>query len=474
MEKQEVVPVKNAYLEDALQAQVQVAQELKRASRPVALRARRAESAALSPEVSTAAGDHGVEVRVTGWWRWKTVIVPPNVYVVHTRRGRQDPVHMGLGISFGFNPYTDAYLVVPATMQTIVITARCICKERQGIVVQAYVQWIVEDIRTAYRKLDFSDVSDPMRIVSVQLREQAEAAIKDKVATMSIDDVLTDKQPIIEELTHRLRAVAEGKDNGLGLKIVTVQIKEAIVASQTVWENLQKPFRAEQDKVARLAVIENENVVLSRELADRRATQLAQLSVDEDIARAKHLKDAEAFSRQQAEQERRHLVEQEAERKRIGEKATTDKLKREKDLEVALRQMELDVDRMKGEMVHLDNQVRLDDVQGKANLARTLMEVERVDREHAALHARDTMDIASARARREVENLLSAERLQERLLEALPAIVEKLPVPDKVERVHVSTDGAGPDGLTSLVGLLSVVRTMLKGDDVGETRARVG
>ena len=40
-------------------------------------------------------------------------------------------------------------------------------------------------------------------IVNAQLREQAEAAIKDKIATMSVEDVLTDKAPIIEELTAR-------------------------------------------------------------------------------------------------------------------------------------------------------------------------------------------------------------------------------------------------------------------------------
>ena len=73
-----------------------------------------------------------------------------------------------------------------------------------------------------------------MRIVNVQLREQAEAAIKDKVATMAIDDILSDKQPIIEELTARLRAVAEGA----GLRIITVQIKEAVVSSRAVWESL--------------------------------------------------------------------------------------------------------------------------------------------------------------------------------------------------------------------------------------------
>jgi hypothetical protein len=222
-----------------------------------------------------------LDYRIRGFWRWKSVVVSPNVYVVHTRRGHAEPLHIGLGVSFRYDPVTDAFLVIPAAMQTLLINARCICAERSGILVQGYVQWIIDDLRTAYRKLDFSDPADPMRIVNVQLREQAEAAIKDKVATMGIDAVLADKQPIIEELTHRLRAVAEGsRDNessGLGLKIVTVQIKEAVVSSTRLWENLQKPFRAEREKLARMAEMEVQEEIACRELANRQARETAQL-----------------------------------------------------------------------------------------------------------------------------------------------------------------------------------------------------
>ena len=126
-----------------------------------------------------------------------------------------------------------------------------------------------------------------MRIVNVQLREQAEAAIKDKVATMSIDAVLSDKQPIIEELTHRLRAVAEGSHegtttSGLGLKIVTVQIKEAVVSSTRLWENLQKPFRAQRERVARMAELEAQQAVARQELLE----QLAQIREGLHLVRA--------------------------------------------------------------------------------------------------------------------------------------------------------------------------------------------
>jgi len=272
----------NSYLGEVLEKQQQVDQELRRKVRaPQAQQALAAPMARARVAAVPDAGEattHSVDYRITGWWRWKNVVVPPNAYVVHTRRGAAKPLHVGLGISFRFNPYTAAFLVIPAAMQTIVINARCICVERQGVLVQAYVQWIIDDIETAYRKLDFSDAEDPMRVVNVQLREQAEAAIKDKVATLHIDEVLADKQPIIEELTHRLRTVAEGSrdaGSGLGLKIVTVQIKEAVVSSTRLWENLQKPFRAERERLARMAELETERQVASRELEIRQARDKA-------------------------------------------------------------------------------------------------------------------------------------------------------------------------------------------------------
>jgi hypothetical protein len=73
-----------------------------------------------------------VRVRETGFWIFKQVIVPPNAYVVHTRMRRKEPVTLGLGLSFRYNSYTDAYLIVPAAMQTIGVVANCISKEKQG------------------------------------------------------------------------------------------------------------------------------------------------------------------------------------------------------------------------------------------------------------------------------------------------------------------------------------------------------
>ena len=228
---------RNSYLDQVVANQERLQEDLRAKAPSMSKSAPAQPGAAHPPRPAGGSGSNAVDVRITGRLRWRTVVVPPNAFVVHTRRGSADPLHVGLGISLRYRPATDSYLVVPGAMQTILISAFCICKELQGVLVQAYVQWIIQDFSVAYRKLDFSG-DDPMRLVNLQLNEQAQAAIKDKVATMSVGEVLSDKQPIIEELTARLRAVAEGEggsDTGLGLRIVTVQIKEAVVSSSRLW-----------------------------------------------------------------------------------------------------------------------------------------------------------------------------------------------------------------------------------------------
>lgn len=441
--------------------------------------------------------------RVTGWWRFKTVVVPPNVYVVHTRRGAKDPVHIGLGISFRYNPNTDAFLLIPAAMQTIVINARCICLERQGILVQAYVQWIIDDIKTAYQRLDFADALDPMRVVNVQLREQAEAAIKDKVATMSIDAVLADKQPIIEELTHRLRQVGEGSreakgigEGGLGLKIVTVQIKEAVVSSRRLWENLQAPFRAEREKEARLAQLQAQQQIASRELEARSVRESAELDTEHEIEQRRAAKDHESYDRQRDEDARRHRLDQEAEQARIREGIETTmarqraeaeeeqaRIKQENEtslarkraeLELALEHLELDKRRVAQEVEALQRRMELERAQADRDKAFATAQVEIAELNSSAQTKRRERELALERTKREIENVFSDAAVRARLIDKLPEIAKTLPKP---EHMRVLSVGGGANGATPgahcgnpLTGMLTSLLSSL--DEFIERRAQ--
>jgi|SRR5882672_4049691 len=431
--------VRNTYLEQVVRQKDQLEYDLKarRAKMPMVSNASPVQAVAAGIVCRDdegragfpggAVGGSAVDVRVSGFYRWKNVVVPPNAYVVHTRRGNDQPLHCGLGISFRFDPFTDSYLVVPSAMQTIIINANCICRERQGILVQGYVQWIIQDFRTAYRKLDFSDAFDPMRVVNVQLREQAEAAIKDTVATMSIEDVLSDKQPIIKELTTRLRHVAEGdgQDTGLGLRIVTVQIKEAVVSSPTVWEMLQRPFRAERSKEARLAELTHEAVVRTREAEAQKAASGEQISTEAEVARLRAEAQAVAFDRDQAERARRAQVEAET----LTQAISHEKEKLEK--EAALSRLRL-------EQQLIEEGMRLE-----------------------AQHRQAEKEIALEALRRKVENDLSPGALQMKLIEHLPTITEKMPHPKELKSIQIG----GADGLGALIaGLMKVVESMRQAD----------
>src|SRR6516164_8502011 len=114
----------NNYLEQVVAEQARVEDELRaRRKATPAAPAPAGQEVTLRRRVAVTGGEEGpsigqaVDYRVTGFWRWKTVVVPPNVYVVHTRRGHAEPLHMGLGISFRYNPGTDAFLVIPAAVQ---------------------------------------------------------------------------------------------------------------------------------------------------------------------------------------------------------------------------------------------------------------------------------------------------------------------------------------------------------------------
>src|SRR5215467_14395923 len=130
-------PNRNEYLDHVMAQQVQLEQDL-RSKRSTASAAEVGVPLAMrpagAPAPAQAAGRRvrmpvidrpaetvpaALDVRLSGFWRWKTVLVPPNAFVVHTRRGRAEPLHVGLGESFRFNPSTDSYLVVPGAMQTV-------------------------------------------------------------------------------------------------------------------------------------------------------------------------------------------------------------------------------------------------------------------------------------------------------------------------------------------------------------------
>ena len=448
------------------------------------------------------------QVRETGFLFWKRIIVPPNAYVVHTRAGRDQPVTLGLGLSFRYNPQTDAYLVVPAAMQTIGVVSNCISKEKQGINVLAYVQWQISDFSIAYRKLDFSDTVDPLGIVNAQLREQADAAIKDKIATMSVEEVLTDKAPIIEELTRRLIEVSEGrvrgeKDNeadGLGIKIVTVQIKEAFVSSRNLWENLQAPYRHDQQRNARISYLDMQEEIRTKQLETRQATETSEAETQVRIERVREEKKTEALELRLEEDEKRKQREQESrtsqlqreqelkltqERTNAETQSQLADLKREQQIqamqaerELAEQQAQIEQQRLlheaelkRAQFTHeqlvqeQDNLLKVAALEADLNRNRqqqqAQVEIETLLQEARHRQAQQAAEIA--RLQQEIRNLVNEQALLKDWIAVLPQLADSLP---DVQEMRVLQMGESENHLASFLAqqgaLFSTLRQFLQ------------
>ncbi len=442
-----------------------------------------------------------IKVKITGFGFWKRVIVPPNAYVVHTRIGKQKPVTIGLGNSFRYNPNKDAFMVIPAAMQTIGVVANCITKEKQGINILAYLQWQIQDFSIAYRKLDFSETNDPLGIVNAQLREQAEAAIKDKIATMSVEEVLTDKAPIINELTQRLKKVAEGQNSdgneikeGLGIKIITVQIREAIVSSETLWTDLQSPFRNEQRKKSRFSFLETENEIKQKEFDSKLLIQTSQSNTDLEIEQIQQKKKTEANEIRITEEATRFAREQENRQNMITLEEATKLKEKESEDRILAKENQIKFNR-KIEDLNIQAKIEEANMQFKASqieketiiatkeaelsiltenqknefeklkyIAQTEKEkyenesklvIERNKRELEMKFEAQMVEIEKLRM--EIQNLKNEKSLFSELIDTMPEIAAELP---KIEHLKIFQSNGDDPMINSLASFIEKIKTL--------------
>jgi hypothetical protein len=298
-----------------------------------------------------------------------------------------------------------------------------------------------------------------MRIVNVQLREQAKAVVQDKVATMSLEDVLSDKQPIIEELTHRLRQVTEGQtdlgpDSGLGLKIVTVQIREAVVRSARLWDNLQVPFRAEQERIARLAEIHARAQIESKSLEERTAAESASLAAEGDLSRRRATLEREKFDMERTEENRRFHLKEESDRLLVGESAETERVRRSTELALQLESADRERTLAGTTISILEANAKVETARAEADRLKAEHEIALAEARDKASEVRESRAIALDERKRHIENELSEEHLRAILIGKLPEIAKALPAPAEIKSISIDQGGA-PGSIAPLIGLIA-------------------
>jgi hypothetical protein len=200
------------------------------------------------------------------------VTVAPNEYVVHTRLGKIK--NEGLGQTFFLVPMIDSYIKFSITPHKINFYADNITKERQGVGIDGFLIWSIDDGNRAYKKIDSSDL-ESIDNLSLQLIDISVSIARHTISNMTLDEVLTNREILVEKLTHQLEKII----GDWGLKIEAIEIKEVRVLSETLFESLQAPYRNEQLKIAehsRLEVkksIENTSIETESAIRIRKSEQ---------------------------------------------------------------------------------------------------------------------------------------------------------------------------------------------------------
>ena len=186
------------------------------------------------------------------------VTASPSEFLVHYRRGK--PILVARGASAFCLPWIDRCVRVPCTAHQIEFAADQITAENQGIVVEGFAVWKVNDPVKTCASFDFSDPDAAIAGVGRVLQGVVESATRHQVATMSLDDVVRQRGTIIDALKGEVAPLSG--EWGIGLD--TVEIRTVKISSRSLFENLQARYRDQARLDANVSALETERAINER------------------------------------------------------------------------------------------------------------------------------------------------------------------------------------------------------------------
>lgn len=355
---------------------------------------------------------------------WGRVRARPNEYLVVLRRGRV--VRQGPGASAFVWP-SDSWAAIPTSIQRVSFSADQITAEKVGVEVRGVAVFRVAEPLLAFRVLEFDDARGAQSVGEI-LRDMFIGAARRLVANMTVEDCLTKrKEHIATELLREVSPVVSGDgratdttDRGWGIVLDTIEIQDVKILSETVFANLQAPYRAELETKARQSMVGRDEAVHHTEVEAKKAMHTAQRELERQQA------DAEEASRLRsvAVEERVAAAEAEAQRRLA-------RMRHESELERAAQ-----AEALEAAEIERDAGFALRRAQSAAASLEVRLDVERREGELSA---------ALEGLRQDVANRVSDERIRhEYVTKVLPALTSAMvQKTGDVQVMHMATEGAG-------------------------------
>lgn len=161
----------------------------------------------------------------------------PAEFLIHQRLGKT--LFAGRDRAAFILPLIDRFYLIPSSVHSVAFKADQITAENQGVEIEGFAIWNIARPKQAVEAMDFTDPDAAIANISTHLREVVEAAVRNELANLTLEDALRERGKIIERMKNELADVAQR----WGLDITTVEIKTVTIMSQELFENMQSPFR---------------------------------------------------------------------------------------------------------------------------------------------------------------------------------------------------------------------------------------
>ncbi len=449
--------------------------------------------------------------------RWGRISARPSEYLIHMRRGKVLAGSSGQGASC-FKLPGDAVAVVPTTVQQLRFTAEQVTREKVGVAVTGVAVYRIAEPHIAFRMVNFSYPERAQEKLEELLGEMFVGAVRRLVANLTVEECLSRrKEGIAAELMREIVPIVSGHgrpddviDAGWGIVMDSVEIQDVRVLSETVFANLQARYRQEQERAAREAALTTERAVKLGEAEAERSIELTRLSAQTEVQKRRKEAEEEArlgeiaaavrvsearLAQQRATAQAELAAAQEAALAKLAGETALSEQRRAAEERGRLAALAADARLAEARTAH---QQRAAAQEAAAEIARVRLEAEAEAERHAArvaqaqheieehrLRAEVTaalctiaaaelsiaeitarklaitqdLEIARARALREIENVVSAEVIQLTVAQKLPELAAAFQ--QRMGEVHVTAvDGANPFGFVAAAveGVLGMAR----------------
>ena len=385
--------------------------------------------------------------------RWGFVSAKPSEFLVHVRRGAVRPQSSGQGATCLKLPW-DSVAVIPTSLQQLRFRADQVTIERVGVEITGLAVYRIAEPLIAYRVLNFSFPERAQEKLEQTLTSMFVGAARRLIANLTLDDCLQKRKlALADELLREVAPVVGGEgrledatSQGWGIVLDTIEIQEVRVLSESVFAQLQAPYRTGLDRRAREARAEAEKEITAREASCSRAIEEARIQAALAIAAKKQelaqqqIVDAAALSERKAEIELRASEAETARRLRREELR-----KLEAEAELGAFSVLVEAAQKKAELERARLAVVVDTRRAEA-------EIKRVEGESAAAVAQ-----AHALVRVTTSEADARLKLAEKLPELAGAIGGKI---GEMKVTHIGGDASG--ALGSVAGAMKEIVALVK------------